>query len=245
MARLWQQGDVLPPEATQSLGRNPSQERVMVVSHSCDLQRMIGPQLAIVSGRPGEANPGIRGGKSIRWLQLSTPSNESIDYDIDTFSFVDASLLDTFIPWEEKHHRGLAMVVGRWIGQKYDRLALPDSVVIALDNSGVNSALEKALKRSHDGILDVRVYLDERTSPPVLTFLVIHDADGRNVATEVCASITARALSKANVLDGHVTLASSHPISEDVLTYAQWRKTRPWRVEYISLRNTPPTSRDQ
>lgn len=203
---------------------------------------MSGSQLAVVLGRLAEADPGRRGGKSIRWLQLPTPSNESIDYDIDTFRLVDACLLDNHVPWEAGHHRDHAVVIGRWIGQKYDRLALPDPVVDALKDSGVSETLEKALKRSSEGILDVRVHLDERTSPPVLTFLVIHEATGRDAATAVCTSIRDRATSKAKSLDGQLALAGAHPISEEELTYAQWRKTRPWRVEYLSLRETPPSN---
>jgi len=240
MERLWRQGDVLPPEAVESLGYDSSKERLLIISHSCDLQRMTGPRLAIVSGQLGDHAQGKRGAKSIRWLQLSTHSSQFVDYDIDTFCFVDASVLSSYAPWETEHHRDQALVIGRWIGQKYDRLALPDSVVEALDDSGVSETLEKALKRSSDGILDVRIYLDEKVNPPVLTFLVIHDATGQAEAADVCASVERRATARPRDLDGRVVVAGASPISEDVLKYAQWRKTQPWRVEYLSLRETPP-----
>ena len=203
---------------------------------------MTGHRLAVVTGRPGDDNQGLRGGKAIRFLQVPTPSGQSIDYDIDTFRFVDASLLDNHSPSLAEHHRDHAVSIGRWIGQKYDRLALPDQVSKALNDSGIREALEKALKHSPDGILAVRVHLDETATIPVLTFLVIHDATGLDAATGVCSRIDTRATHKANVLDGRVTVASSHPISEDALKYGQWRKTRPWRVEYLSLSETPPAA---
>lgn len=87
MATPWKQGDVLPPAALQSLGIDADNERLLVVSHSCDLVRMSGERLAVVSGRKSEADHGKRGAKSIRWLQLTTPLDEFIDYDIDTFRF--------------------------------------------------------------------------------------------------------------------------------------------------------------
>ncbi len=241
MERSWRQGDVLPPDAAKLLGCPSVQERLLVVSHSCDLQRMVGSRLAIVMGHLGTPDTGKLGTKSIRWLQLPTSSNELVNYDIDTFHFVEASVLDSCVPWEAKHHREHATVIGRWIGQKYDRLALPDSVVNALRDSGVGDALEKALKRSSGGILDVRVYFDDKATPAVLTFLVIHDATGRAAAQDVCASVEKRVTIKDSDLEGRVVIAGAHPISEEELKYAQWRKTQPWRVEYLSLRETPPS----
>lgn len=155
---------------------------------------------------------------------------------------MNASLLEAFQPWEAQHHRDHVAAIGRWIGQKFDRLALPDSVVEALNDSGVREALENALKRNSTGILDVRVLLDEKGAQPVVNFLLICDATGRVVAEDICKKVENRANAAAQKLDGRVTIGKPRAIGEDALTYAQWRKTHAWRIDYMSLRTTPSSN---
>ena len=105
--------------------------RLIVCSHSCDLQRMEGRLLAIATGRCVEdANGSLRRGMSIQTLQMKSRSGVLVNYDVETLQFVDVSILDAHQPWHEEAHddqdrRALAL----WLGQRFDRLALPNSVV--------------------------------------------------------------------------------------------------------------------
>lgn len=236
----WRQGHVLPREAVEALGRSGDGACLMVCSHSCDLQRMEGNLLAIVAGTNAERDGGKAGGKSIRYLQLQTSRGEFIEYDIESLEFVDASILDRFTPIEDSQHVGdCDVIVGRWIAQRFDRLALPDSVVGALIDSGVQQALLKALERHVSKIDDVRVLLKEDGEVPSINFIVVYSDDAKQVAEEVTNAIKARAERRAADLDGRLIIEGAHAVSANSLTYAQWRDTRPFRADYLSLRAVP------
>ncbi len=246
MPRLWRQGDVLPMAAALEIdSESDGTSRWLVCSHSCDLQEMQGQLLAIVRGYKAEPNGSMVGGKSVRYLQLESVSGDFIQFDVETLRFVDVEILDRHRPWqEEAHPSAVPMVLARWLAQKFDRLELPDEIVIALRSSGVEEALLKALKGAVHEILDVRVFVYEPEQPPSITFLLIYDAGcagAQMAAQRVADAILARALLRAKDLEGKLVISGANAVSDTALTYAQWRKTRPFRAEYLSLRDHPPT----
>ncbi|MEO6969032.1 MAG: hypothetical protein ABI132_11360 [Rhodanobacteraceae bacterium] len=181
------------------------------------------------------------GGKSVRYLQLTTTQGATIEYDIETLRLVDASVLDRFDPWDNERHRdGAETIVGSWMAQRFDRLALPDVIVVALDRSGVQAALLRALERTVHEIADVRVLVKESSDAPLLNFLIVFNDGAREAAQAVASAIVTRAELRAADLDGAVIIEGAHAVSADALTYAQWAQTRPFRAEYLSLRAEPP-----
>jgi len=174
-----------------------------------------------------------------------------VNYDIDTLRSVEISILDAHQPWiEEAHTDEDREALALWLGQRFDRLALPDPVVQTMRDSGVEDALTNALKQNTRAnarsILDVRVHLDENVQPPALAFLIIYDAGERNAreaAESVVEAVKKRVEAKAEVLADRLTVEGVVSVSDVGLTYAQFRKTKRWRIEHLSLRADPPGDR--
>ncbi len=182
------------------------------------------------------------GAKSIQTLQLHTASRNIVHYRIESLQRVDAGILDRHSPWNgEAHSTTDRIVLGAWLAQRFDRLALPDEVVDAIDQSGIRDVIEDRLRRA-ECILDVRTLLDEKDLPPTIAFLLVYDSGIQHAeenARNICEAIIARANKKQTQLDGRVVFEGAKPVADTALRYALFRKTRPWRVEHISLRADP------
>jgi hypothetical protein len=248
VARGWRQGDQLPLEAMREFDSNSTEtDRIIVCSHSCDLQRMQGEKLFVVRGKRAlESEGSFIGAKSIYTLELRTASGKFIHYDIESLQRIDAGILDRHVPWsEESHDADDRVALGAWLGQRFDRLALPDQVINAINESGIRRVIEDKLKRA-EGILDVRIFLDEHGEPPTIAFLLVYDSgisNAEETAKSICESITGCASKNQSKLEGSIVFESAKPISDSALRYTQFRITRPWRVEHLSLRTTPPGQR--
>lgn len=245
----WRQGDVLPEAAAIEIDSSiDADHRMVVCSHSCDLVRMEGPVLAVAHGVCVQQPDGsLVNGKAIKTLQLQSNSGQIVNYDIESMAFVEASILSRHQPWSEQGHseegkRALSL----WLSQRFDRLALPDDVVDALRDSGVESKLINKLKGVESEILDVRVLLDTSQSPPSISFLVLYNAGvlgAKEKAKAVANAITGRAASHQSKLDGRLVVSSATEVADTALRYSQFRMTRPYRVEHLSLRPNPPLAR--
>jgi hypothetical protein len=238
----------LPPAAAWEIDKECAEaDRFIVCSHSCDLQRMQGERLFIARGRCVQISDGnFVGAKSINTLQLHTASGEIVHYGIESLQRVDVGILDRHAPWSDEAHSATDRVVlGAWLAQRFDRLALPDEVVNALEASGIRRVIEEKLKRAV-GVLDVRIVLDENVVPPTTAFLLVYDSGiqgAEEAAKGTCEAIRKCAAKEHQALDGRVVFESATSVADSALRYALFRMTRPWRVEHISLRTTPPGQR--
>ena len=205
---------------------------------------MQGRLLALVRGELTAPDGNLYGGKSIRYLQLGAESGLKIQYDIETMQFFDAELLDRHLPRaDEAYSAQDRVILGRWIAQRFDRLALPSLVVDALKQSGVEGALMKQLARTHSQILDVRVLLIDG-SPPTLSFLVVYDTG--SVGAQLAAKQVAEAIEKcaetqSSRLDGLLVIDKATTMGDTDITMWLMNTTRPYRAEYLSLRASPPS----
>lgn len=204
---------------------------------------MQGERLFVVRGKCAlESEGNFIGAKSIYTLELRTASGQIIHYDIESLQRIDAGILDRHIPWsEESHGADDRVVLGAWLAQRFDRLALPDEVVNAINESGIRRVIEDKLKRAV-GILDVRIVLDELDEPPTVAFLLVYDSGiqgADETAKSICEAISQCAGKKQSTLDGRIIFESATPVADSALRYALFRMTRPWRVEHLSLRTTP------
>lgn len=204
---------------------------------------MQGERLFLVLGQcVQEPNGNFIGAKSIQTLQLHTKSGKIVHYRIESLQRVDAGILDRHNPWnDEAHSTADRIVLGAWLAQRFDRLALPEEVVDAINKSGIRSVIEDQLKGA-ESILDVRIVLDEAELPPTIAFLLVYDTGiprAEETAKHICAAIINRANREQKQLDGRVVFEGAAPVADTALRYAQFRMTRPWRVEHISLRADP------
>lgn len=247
MTRIWRQGHVLTESATREIDPSADADtRFIVCSHSCDIVRMEGPRLLLARGKAGrEHNGTLINAQSIRCLQLTTASGSIVHYEIDSLAFYDAALLDRHEPWSEEGHtdddvRSLRL----WLSQRFDRLELPDEVVAAMSAAGLQAKLIDATKNRSKAIRDIRIFYNDNFTPPHITFLVIYDsgnANGEAQAKHIAAALDHRAEQKADKLDGRLIYNNALAIADTAITFAQVLQTHRFRVEYLSLREDPPS----
>lgn len=207
---------------------------------------MEGPQLLLARGKAGrEHNGTLVNAQSIRYLQLTAASGSIVHYEIDSLAFYNAALLDSHEPWNEEGHadddvRSLRL----WLSQRFDRLELPDEVVAAMNDAGLQAKLIDATKNRSKAIRDIRVFYSDNLTPPHIAFLVIYDggnADGEAQAKHIAAALDRRAEQKADKLDGRLVYNNALAIADTAITYARVLQTHRFRVEYLSLREDPPS----
>lgn len=222
--------------------------RFVVCSHSCDLGKLQGNTLLIVRGEANCPHNGqLVGGASITRLQLISKSASIVHYSIETLQFVDASLLDRFDPWRDESHLPQECDALRlWLSQRFDRLELPDAVVEAFDGAGLRDVLIRATKTRTKSIVDIRTKLDEAGRIPSIAFLIVYDAgtpDGSDQASQIAVALNSRAKLKESYLDGKLIFEGAYPIADTAILFSQYRMTKPYRTEYLSLRSNPPAER--
>lgn len=192
-----------------------------------------------------EHNGTLLNGQSIHYLQLTSTSGSIVHYEIDSLAFYDVAILDSHEPWHEEGHteddvRSLRL----WLSQRYDRLELPDDVVNAMEDAGLREKLVNATKNRSKSIQDIRVFYDGKQTPPHITFLVIYDsgaADGKAQADQIVTALNNRAELKSDVLDGRLIYNKALAIADTAITYANVLQTHRFRIEYLSLRENPPS----
>lgn len=221
--------------------------RFIVCSHSCDIGRMDGSRLLLARGTAGrEHNGTLLKGQSIHYLQLTTSSGSIVHYEIDSLSFHDVAILDAHEPWYEEGYddddlRSLRL----WLSQRYDRLELPDDVVNAMTDAGLQDKLIDATKKRSKYVQDVRVFYNDKQTPPHITFLVIYDssvADAKKQAEQIVTALNNRAELKADKFDGRLIYNNALAVGDTAFSYAQFLQTHRFRVEYLSLRAKPATA---
>lgn len=247
MARDWRQGQILPIAAARAIDPSADEHtRYIVCSHSCDMVRMQGPQLLLARGTAAREHDGaLLNAQSIQRLQLTADSGSIVHYEIDSLAFYDSAILDQHEPWAEEGHTEDDMRSLRlWLSQRFDRLELPNEVVDAIEDAGLRAKLIDATKSRSKAIQDIRVFYNDKFDPPHITFLVIYDsgaADGQMQAEQIVSALNARAERKAAQLDGRLVYNNGYAIADTAITYAQVRQTHRFRIEYLSLRERPPS----
>lgn len=208
---------------------------------------MEGPRLLLARGIAGrEHNGTLLKGQSIHYLQLTSASGSIVHYEIDSLAFYDVAILDAHEPWREEGHteddvRSLRL----WLSQRYDRLELPDDVVNAMEDAGLREKLIDATKNRSKSIQDIRVFYDDKQTPPHIAFLVIFDsgaADGKSQADQIVTALNKRAELKADKLDGRLVYNKALAVGDTAITYARVLQTHRFRIEYLSLRENPPSA---
>jgi len=221
--------------------------RFIVCSHSCDIDRMEGSRLLLARGAAGsEHNGTLLKGQSIHYLQLTSASGSIVHYEIDSLSFHDIAILDVHEPWHDEGHdeddlRSLRL----WLSQRYDRLELPDDVVNAMTDAGLQDKLIDATKKRSKSVQDIRVFYNDKQTPPHITFLVIYDssvADAKKQAEQIVTALNKRAELKADEFDGRLIYNNATAVGDTAFSYAQFLQTHRFRIEYLSLRANPPAA---
>lgn len=247
----WRQGAGLPKEAMSAvLGNADEHQRVVVATHTCDLQRIEGEAVVVILGRAIDApDPQRTYGKGPRALDLETQAGGWVRYEIDTLRTCDSAILLPHAPCPANSHDvASAAILAMWVAQRFDRMELPDSVHNALKYSGVEEALNKALSKSHPDLVDVRIGILPSMPVDIANIILVYRDDrpgAAEAAKQACKAVEARVEQEAvqAKLKGKLTFGGIEAVSDMVMPVAMLRTTQRWRSEHVSLAAEEPSER--
>lgn len=231
-------------------------QRVMVISHSCDLARDIAgePHVELLVGTVvDEARATSRNGHSIGRLHLElevSGAKEWTEYLIGARQTVDKSALLQLEPWTYRCSSAQRRVLQRWLAQRYARSEFPDAFIDWLKQSGVDRRFED-LGKSYTASL-VGIYFDleddtERTDvadPYALGIQLVYDTGDADHAqrAESAAEKLITLLRDRCLKEGRwewIELLYCEAISDEVFSLRAARTFRRWRFEHRSVNGEP------
>jgi hypothetical protein len=229
----------------------------MVISHSCDVVNddlLAEPDVELAAARLiDQANPNFTHAKNTRFLHVRVS-----DSGKDKFAELSAAKMLTipkrelavFLP-NNKCQILLPeiLVLQDWLASRYKRAAFPDQLNELL--SKVDKTLEKVGKNAPHAIR--AVYVEYEPENPVLEqgelyevrIHIVFSTDTPNaekVALEASERVKAR-FKQQFMKDGkwqRLELRDCRALSDTAFTYYDITKMKRYRLDYISLKQTPP-----
>jgi len=255
---LWRQGHVLAREDFQAVNLTDTgdAELAVAISHSCDIASAkldLEPGVEFILARCLEQKDGrFTYGKNARTLHLGYEhmgNTITLELIASKKRTVPKNLLEKIQPNLNYKLIDNRQVLQSWLAARYDRHALPSSLVERLRD--VFECIQKEGRKNASGILSFRLsYRPEGELPPEehydfnLKIIYITDETGKhksmaeNLAQKLRQNFP-KLLGKAKN-PGSVNLQSCEAVSEDDFTFQEMRETVEYRSEYLSYRTDPP-----
>jgi hypothetical protein len=260
MPTAWRQADLLNPDDAVALGlvnASPrNRQRVMVISHSCDLARDVAdePHVELLIGTVvDEARAISRNGHSIGRLHLElevSGTREWTEYLIGARQTIGKPALLQLEPWPYRYPLEQRRVLQRWLAQRYARSEFPDAFIDWLKRSGVDRRFEE-LGKSYTASL-VGIYFDleddtertDATDPYELGIQLVYDAgnaahaDQAQKAPEKLTDLFHRRCLEEGRWQW-IELLYCEAVSDQVFSLSAARSSRRWRFEHRSINGEP------
>ncbi|OAI10558.1 hypothetical protein [Methylomonas methanica] len=263
----WRQGCVLIDEDAYALGlveSKASDKRIVVISHDCDLPNNAEPRVEVIVGAViQKADPMFARARNPRCLHLrfSKQTGEEMcvelrhsnRIDLPRAQFFELGCHDRDFILNPDEKRGLK----QWLAARYGRPAFPNAFENRLrklvGKKSVEYNIGKILEPASTHLVGLFFDLgDDRVSelsdgePYFLSISVVYDATeggqvARDVAEKAAIDLEAlfyRAYGTPEVAN-EIALEKCNAVADTYLTLADLRKVDQWRLEYISLRETP------
>ena len=264
----WRQGDLLTDETAHAiglLGDLHSSRRAVLISHDCDLASDAEPYVEVIVGTQIQVpDPMLAKARTPRRLHLKfiSETNEALHIElrhvdrqqINKTRFASLVVKDKnfLLPAEEKR------VLKQWLAARYGRPAFPNAFENRLRKTvgkkTVESRIAKILVPESAHLIALFFDLGENrstelpdTTPYFLSISVVYDATeggplARTSAEKVANELRALFTQAYGATDTatEIALETCHAVADTFITLADLRKVYQWRLEYISLRETPP-----
>ncbi len=259
----WRQGQLLGADALQALNLARTSDAepplAIVASHDCDLSQSSDnePSIELFLGRTIEKGDGTSThAKSARKLHLafSGPQEFWGEFVASNKIAVDKMALNAFAPRSDTYLSPENQAIFQiWMASRYRRSAFPDEFERRLKDHKLAEKIAKTVKPLGDKITGVFFDVDEGIETLrngaddvyLLDISILHVADkeGAEEAAQTAASIIEAAfndkLRKPTGKWQHLELRYCEAISESVLSYQQFKHTKRWRLDHISLASDP------
>jgi hypothetical protein len=262
----WRQGHILTHEASVALkliSAGSDRSVAVVISHDCDLAAdpIKEPNLEVIRATLIDESQGqFTHSKNARTLHVQF--NRGVERQwielqaIDKFS-ISKSELAAFVPRSDfELDRSGHSILESWLAARYRRSAFPDAFVNRLKKSGLDEKLTTILKPHGEKIRSILFDLDqgneeEKTESADTYSLRIYvlyttesDPESARLAAEhvrdEIETVFRRKLFEPSRRWSQIELAECIAVSDEVLTIAQSRLLKEWRLEHLSLREDPP-----
>lgn len=258
----WRQGRLLPVEVASSLGlqhtSGPQNTIVIVASHDCDLASPIEnePMIEVVVGQVIEKHDGnLTHAKNPRRLHINFKEKAvSVEFEIVNKVVIPKKSLIGIPPRDD-----LVLSIEEfntfqhWLASRYRRSAFSNQFESRLQRSELDKKIARALKPHGDLIVGIFFDVDQgsdtdrpENEPNELSIILLHQAAPDFEAAFNAASDAANAIQTAfetklfaNGTWESIELISIDVISEEALSYFEFKMLKSWRVDYLSLADTP------
>jgi hypothetical protein len=229
----------------------------MVISHDCDLaddDLDAEPLVEVVIVRPIEMCDGnFTHAKSTRTLHLEVTKNGRLlpcELHANRKATVTKTSLARFVPDADYSlAQGGKIVLQSWLAARYKRAPFPDNLMVCLDK--IRDLLQDIGKKSGTAIIGFFISFEpdkedlEQGERYELSFSVVYSVEvngARAIAEDAAKRINAK-LERHFKIGGvwkKVELVNCAALSETEFTYFDLTHASQYRLEYISLRQSPP-----
>lgn len=264
----WRQGDLLTDETAHAiglLGDLHSSRRAVLISHDCDLASDAEPSVEVIVGTQVQTlDTMFAKARNPRRLHLKfiSETNEALHIElrhvdrqqINKTQFASLAVKDKnfLLPADEKR------VLKQWLAARYGRPAFPNAFENRLRKTvgkkSVESRIAKILAPESAHLIALFFDLGEErntelpdATPYFLSISVVYDATeggqkARASAEKVANELRTLFVQAYGTADAatEIALETCHAVADTFITLADLRKVDQWRLEYISLRETPP-----
>lgn len=262
----WRQGNVLSGEAASSLGlvssRGPENTIAVVVSHDCDIacDEKREPEVEVVLGYRVDRLGADTHAKTARRLHLPFSLGET---EIPVELHVTAKLgvaKGALLRFEPRPDMSLSpeslLTLQHWLAARYHRAAFADEFENRLKAkpAKLDRKIAKALDDGGKHLLALFFDVDEgeevqrkgREDLYQLRVTILYDSTKDEptayTAAQAVADAIAHEFEKALFADGQwsgIQLLSCEPVSDHVMTVADTRVLKRWRLDHMSLEDEP------
>ena len=261
----WRQGSILSDEYAYSLGLVEalnSQQRLVVITHDCDLPHEQEPNVELIKGNIIEKeNPQYTSARHPRnlHLRLTSLSGAEIYVELNYSNFlelpknklVEAGNLDQILKLSQEEKRTLK----QWLAARYGRPAFPNAFESRLrkklGKQNIESHVAHIIAPESKYLVGIFFDLGEdrdnelnNDQPYFLSISIVYDATEGGVTARESAEKTstkltdlfARAYADLTSTE-NIILEKCAAVADTFFTLSDLRKVDQWRLEYISLRD--------
>lgn len=267
----WRQGHLLTPESTKALGLarvGDGEVVAVVVSHDCDIHNDKESFVEVIVSRVlDRKDKQFEKARNPRQLHYSSSAAQPADYRhvvLRHENLVRVSVQDFFATARRDDRYGIDQTEKRslkqWLAARYGRPAFPNDFEAHLRKPyGKKQTVEKAIAEivsDEEGLL-VGVFLDLgdfRTEDPPkgepfgLSIYVVYDASeapekARSYGEAIAERLTDLFVEAYGQEDVATEIALEHcsAVADLEFRLSDIRRTDQWRLEYVSLRQEPPS----
>jgi len=262
----WRQGHLLTNEAVTATGLNhpeyPVDIVVIVASHDCDLAQLPDkePQVEVVVGRRIQTLDGnYTHAKSSRTLHIEFEGDKTFFAEFiitEKRSIPKKALLDFAPATNLRLSPPDLAIFQQWLASRYRRSAFPDEFERRMNKSGLSDKIAKAVKPSGTMITAIFFDVDEgqevaRTGPDDVYVLDIYllnasepdfyaaEASANNAKAEIERAFKTKLFDTQSSKWQSIELRYVDVISEDAMTYHEFKYLKKWRLDHISMGADP------